>query len=382
MIRLPYLPLAMLVLLSAAPLLAEPAAAQQVQGYGLKIYRVESALYPFVNVYFRTFDQNQEPLTNLNALNIGLMVKGKAYDATKRQYVVQPLRQRPEAVRTVLLLDASKSMFGKPFEASLRAAARFIDHKRDQDQIAILAVRDTNDGYDLVSTWERDRGALGRRLADVRCDGMRSRIYDTVGAAMQMAGLVAQESQASNSRDYPVSIAIVIFSDGRDEGSALSREELNTRISTLQAPIPIYSVAYTNQSTEHFKNLESLSKNSFGKYYPVGQAFDEMQRVVENIQNVLLGDYVATFRAYVPVDGEQHAFKLGVEYPSGSGKYTYQSSQFEAIEPPPVQEIRDQMAVLDQRIRELPDRNPYIMGAATVNVAPTGATEVSTRPGQ
>lgn len=368
--------LAFAAILLAAPLLAGSAAAQQMQGYGLKIYRVESGLYPFVNGYFRTFDESREPLTNLNAMNIGLMVKGKAYDPVKRQYNVEPLRQRPEAVRTVLVLDASKTMLGEPFRAALQAAARFIDHKRDQDQIAILAVRDTNEGYELVSTWERnrpfeqDRGALGRRLADVRCDGMKTRIYDTLGAAMQMAGMTAQESSASGSRDYPVSTAIVVFSDGKDEGSALSREELNTRISMLEVPIPIYAVAYTNLSTEYFKNLESLSKNSFGKYYPVGRAFGEMQRVVENIQNVLLGDYVVTFRAYLPVDGEQHAFKLGVEYPSGSGKYTYQTSHFEAIEPPPVQPIRNQIEALNKRIPALPDNNPYMTSATSESASP------------
>ena len=49
-------------------------------GYGLKIYRVSSDLYPFVQVYFRTFDQQMQPLVNLNYMNIGLMVKGKSYD--------------------------------------------------------------------------------------------------------------------------------------------------------------------------------------------------------------------------------------------------------------------------------------------------------------
>ena len=48
--------------------------------YGLKIYKVNSGLYPYVQVYFRTFDKDQQPLVNLNAMNVGLMVKGKAYD--------------------------------------------------------------------------------------------------------------------------------------------------------------------------------------------------------------------------------------------------------------------------------------------------------------
>jgi ParB-like chromosome segregation protein Spo0J len=172
--------------------LAAPVAAQE--NYGLKIYTVESGLYPYVQVYFRTFDQNEEPLVNLNYSNIGLMVKGRSYDPRKGQYGIQPLRQRPEAVRSVLVIDASKSMAGSPFEAALKAAALFIDSKRPQDQIAILAIRDTEKGYEVVSNWERDREALGRRLADIRADGMNTRLYDSIGAAMQMSAMMGQES--------------------------------------------------------------------------------------------------------------------------------------------------------------------------------------------
>ena len=162
--------------------------------YGIKIYKTESALYPFVQVYFRTFDSNGRPLVNLNELNIGVMVKGRSYDPMKRQYFVQSIRQREEATRTVLVMDASGSMKGTPFNAAMRAATRFIDSKRPQDEIAILAIRDRKDGYQKVSTFERDPGALGRRLADVRPDGRHTRLYDTLGAAMQMCGMSSQGS--------------------------------------------------------------------------------------------------------------------------------------------------------------------------------------------
>jgi hypothetical protein len=95
-------------------------------------------------------------------------------------------------------------------------------------------------------------------------------------------------------------------------------------------------------------------------YILVGEAIDRMQRSVERIQRILLGDYVVTFRSYLPVDGESHAFKLGVEYPSGSGRFTYQGARFEAIEPPPAQVILDQMGVLSQSIKTLPDSNPFL----------------------
>jgi len=325
-------------------------------GYGLKIYRVDASLYPFVQVYLRTFDDRYQPLVNLNEPNIGLMVKGRSYDPAKRQYGIQSIRQRQEATRSVLVLDSSKSMRGVPFDAALKAVVRFIESKRPQDEVAVLTTRDNEKGFDEVSHFERDGRALARRIADVRADGNRTRLYDTIAAAMQMCAMSAQGSVESGS--YVVSCSIVVFSDGRDDGSALSREELMTRVSGLQIPIPIYSLAYSRQSPEYFRNLEALSKNSFGLYFNVGETLDKMQRIVEEIQNILQSDYVVVFRSYVPVDGAKHNFKLGVEYPSGSGKYVYDDGNFEAIEPPPIPALLEQQSKLAQRIPALPDGNP------------------------
>jgi hypothetical protein len=79
----------------------------------------------------------------------------------------------------------------------------------------------------------------------------------------------------------------------------------------------------------------------------------------------LQSDYVVTFRSYVPVDGEAHAFKLGVEYPTGSGKFTYEGASFEAIEPPPVPAIQQQIERLSHSIPALADDNPYFSQTAT-----------------
>jgi hypothetical protein len=343
-------------------------------GYGLKIYKVNSGFYPFVQVYFRTFDKDQQPLVNLNAMNIGLMVKGKAYDPMKQQYQINSIRQRQEATRSVLILDASKSMAGKPFIAALTAAARYIDSKRSQDEVAILSIRDTKTGYDVVSEFERDPAALGRRMADIKVDGNKSRIYDSIGAAMQMCGMAAQGSVTPSTENYIISCSIVVFSDGFDDGSALSREELNGRITGLSIPVPIYSLAYTKQS-KHFKNLESLSKNSFGIYYLIGEAVDRMQQTVEQIQNIIQSDYVLTFRSIVPVDGEEHAIKVGVEYPTGSGKFTYENAKMEAIEAPPVPVVVEEIKRLNSLITPLPEGGtPYFDRPVEATNTPKTAT--------
>jgi Mg-chelatase subunit ChlD len=312
-----------------------------------------------VQIYLRTFDSEMQPLINLNERNLGLMVQGRPYDPMKRQYGIQSIRQRQEATRSVLVIDASKSMSGEPFEDSLRAAVRFIESKRPQDEVAVLAIRDTKEGYERISDFERDGQALVRRIADIRVDGMKTRLYDSVGAALQMCGMTAQGSVITGAGNYIVSCSVVVMSDGKDEGSALSREELMTRISSLAIPIPIYSLAYSRIDPSHFRNLEALSKNSFGIYYNIGETTSRMQRVVEAVQNILQSDYVVTFRSYIPVDGEEHKVKLGVEYPSGSGKYVYDDTSFEAIQPPPMPKVRQALDRLSEKMPPLADGNPY-----------------------
>jgi Mg-chelatase subunit ChlD len=359
--------------LLAAPALAQLPASTNLESFGLKIYKVESMLYPFVQVYVRTFDQDMQPLVNLNEMNIGVMVKGRSYDPAKRQYFVQSIRNREEAVRSVLVLDCSKTMAGLPFQEALKAAARFIDSKRPQDQVAVLAINDSKGGYEIVSNFERDPEALGRRLADVKCDANTTALYDTVAAALKMCGMVSQGGTQTGDAEYIISNSIVVFSDGKDENSALTRGELTNRIAQLSIPIPIYTLAYTKTDPVHLNNLEALSTTSFGVHYDMSESVDRMQRVVESIQNILQNDYVVTFRSYVPVDGESHALKIGLEYPSRSGKMTYQGAEFEAIEAVPVQRILEAQKKLSEALKPLPEgEDPYLSNPHTQGMTQSG----------
>jgi Mg-chelatase subunit ChlD len=340
-----------------------------LEGYGVKIFRVESGLYPFVQVYLRSFNQDMDPLINLNERNLGLMVSGKVYDPGKGQYLVQSVRNREEMIRSIIVVDTSVTMKGAPFEAALQAAARFINNKRSQDQVAIIALSDNKDGYELVSNFERDPGTLGRRLADLQANGQKTRLYDSIGYAMQLGAGVGAGGTSTGDADYAASTSIVVFSDGKDEGSAISRSDLMTRITNIAIPLPIYSLAYTRIDAEYLKNLQALSKNSFGKYYHIAEAYEEMTRSVENIQYILQSDYVITYRAYLPIDGMQHRMKVGIEYPSGSGKIRYETSTFETLEPPTFQKILAAQEALDKVLPTLNDANPYLRNPFTANLS-------------
>jgi Mg-chelatase subunit ChlD len=326
--------------LLVALMIAGHAAAQAPIGsdsFTLKVYHVNDGFYPIVEAYIRTWDTNQNPLVNLNERNIGLQVKGRNYNPRTAvigdQYRIESIERRREGFRTVVVLDCSGSMRGQPFADAIDAINRFIEAKRPMDQIAILAIRDTSTGYELLSEFTNDPSDLYRRLSDAQPDGQQTRLYDTVAASIQMCATASRTNLTTV--DNTVLSTIVILSDGFDEGSAISRSELINRIGTLDIPVPIHSIAFTRIDRAHLRNMEAISTASFGRYFDVEDT-SHLARTMERIHTINRSDYVVTFRAYVPVDGESHNFRIGVEYPSDSGHFVFDAASFDAIESPAV----------------------------------------------
>jgi len=299
------------------------------------------------------------PLINLNERNVGVMIKGRSYDFTKPQYRIHTISNRDEAIRTIIILDTSGSMAGEPFKNARIAISRFIDGKRRQDQVAIIALADNDKGYEIVSNFERDNVTLGNRLADLKANSKKTRLYDALGAAIQLIGSAYVGGITSSEATYIASSSIIVFSDGHDTGSAVTRDDLMTRISNLAVPVPIYTLAYTQSNEKYLGNLQAISKNAFGKYYGVNETLAKMTTCVEKVHDILRNDYVVTLRAYIPIDGEFHSAKLGIEYPSNSGNILYESFKFESIEPPPTVQIQKALGALNTLIPALPDNNPY-----------------------
>lgn len=336
--------------------------------YSFKVYHVNYGFYPIVQAYIRTWDENREPLLNLNIANIGLQVKGRNYSPEiaipARQYRIDTIERRSEGFRTVIVLDASGSMKGAPFADALSALTRFIEAKRPVDQVAVLAIRDESSGYEIVSKFEGNPTLLYQLISDIKCDGQKTRLYDSIAAAVEMCATALKGDVAA--LDYAVLSTIIVLSDGKDEGSSISKDALLNRIGQLAIPIPIHSVAFTNIGRENLLNIEAFSRATFGRYWDIENT-QKLASTMQEIHRINRSDYVVTFRAYVPVDGESHTFRIGVEYPSGSGSFIHSSAAFEAIESPAMYHatLKEHYIRLIEQYPELPQA-PFGDAAGTV----------------
>lgn len=328
------------------------------QATACQIYAVNSYFYPFVMAYFRTMDGNRDPLINLNTSNVGLVVEGKAYDPYKKQYTVQTLKERREGFRTVLVLDCSASMAGQPFSNMLDAARTFIGFKSPSDEIGILALTDT---VQTVCPFTKDKSRLNTYLNDLKPIGRKTPIYDGLGTAIQACFTGRGVSFTSSDPDVTILSNIVIITDGAENGSALTREDLMRDIGNMRVPIPIYSIIYTGVSGHKITDLAYISTRSYGRYWTI-DSMSYLSPICSKIQDINRNDYVITFRSYLPEDGRSHNMKIGITY---SGLAMGANAEFEANSLLPViaktPGLRDLLSHLERQIPKLRDgENPYM----------------------
>ena len=271
-------------------------------------------------------------------------------------------------------------MAGKPFADAQNALIRYVEAKRPTDQIGIIAIRDEAEGFQLVSGFEKDPTLLFQRIADIKCDGKSTRLYDAIAGAMEMAGAASQGNTSNAAVEHSVLNSIVVLSDGHDEGSAVARDELMNRIGQLNVPVPIFSLAYSKSNTDHFRNLEALSKGSFGRYWTHGDS-QEFAATIQQIHGINRSDYVVSFRSYVEVDGGKPPFKIGLAYPSNTGRFIWEDGEFEAIDSPArhIPETQALYMATQALIPKLDNACPYV-GCAPETMPATAAAAPPAAP--
>jgi Ca-activated chloride channel homolog len=125
-----------------------------------------------------------------------------------------------------IALDTSGSMIGEKIVAAQAALNRFlVDLLGAQDEVFLYRF---DSRPDLVSSWTKDRRAVGQQLGSVKPMGGTA-IYDTVAEAIPLAQSGGNKKKA-----------LVVISDGNDTSSRLFVQDLKRQI--RESEVLVYAV--------------------------------------------------------------------------------------------------------------------------------------------
>jgi hypothetical protein len=112
--------------------------------------------------------------------------------------------------------------------------------------------------------------------------------------------------------------AIIVISDGKDEGSVTTLENVALKADGLQ--VPIHSLGFTRLSSDHIKDLEKLSKKT-GALHKFAKSSNEILKKLINIYEYIMGGYRLRWKVEdIKPDGKRHHYDISLDYGGGTVK--------------------------------------------------------------
>jgi tight adherence protein B len=182
---------------------------------------------------------------------------------------------------TILAIDASDSMAGKPFDAALAAAGTFVQRRSTNDQIGLVGFnRRITVVQRLTANGAVLRAAVGRRPALA----YGTRIFDALDSSL---GLLEQARISAGS--------IVLLSDGADVGSRSTLASLVSR--ARKDHVRIFTVGLRSSAFKAAP-LRQLADGTGGEFAEAASA-SSLTHIYGELSGRLASEYLLQYRSNV-----------------------------------------------------------------------------------
>jgi len=204
---------------------------------------------PYIRIFACLSDENTTPIDTPSKDDIIIKLDGKTLPVKE----IKSFKDSGEGVAYTLLLDISKTMKGTPFQNSVYASIGLIRNIRENDRIAVITF---GDDVKIINDFSNDKEKLISGLLKLEPNHENTHFFAGVNQAFSL--------NMRRDSGLPIRRAILIITDGKDEGSGITLDDLIRH--NEKNGIPIYSIGYTNIDPVYLNNLKRLSDLSGGNF--------------------------------------------------------------------------------------------------------------------
>lgn len=217
----------------------------------LRIVQVDSAQYPDIQLLAEV------------AESAGASPTFSVREGSGSSITPEILSSRKAADRLILTLvfDATGSIPAPDFKRSQAAAVSFLGTLKPEDRAAIYQI---NGGPLLVTGFVPPPDGLKEKILQLKRIGKTTRVYDALHAGiMNTRDGILRNSNTDSTSPKIARGAVILFTDGRDEGSYLTDEDCTqlTELGTRNR-IPVFTVLYGRARGE--RTFQRLSLRTGG----------------------------------------------------------------------------------------------------------------------
>jgi VWFA-related protein len=285
--------------------LLAPAAALAA-GAQLSIQQVEATQkrWPHARAYVNVIGASGSPIQGLSQDLFRVYESGSG-DSSKIERV-DSLEAAQTGASIVIVVQASGAMMGIQ-EDIKKAVSAFVNGLSEKDQVAVV---DYGETAEIVAPFSEEKGEVAGKAAKITFTGRSFLLYDGLAQATQLYAAAASPGKGGTATLLPVAKAIIVISDGRDNGSATDVEKLISDANKRR--IPIHAVAHSELDQDSLLNLDLISRRTGGTYRPAPNA-EDINKSLTVIKDYINKMYVIQWKTRLDHDGKDHKIEIAME---------------------------------------------------------------------
>jgi VWFA-related protein len=283
-----------------APLSAFAAGAQ------LSIQQVETSekRWPHARAYVNVIGASGSPIQGLSQ-ELFRVYEGGSSDSSKVEKV-DSLEAAQTGASIVVVIQASGAML--PIQEDLKKAiSAFVNGLPEKDQVAVV---DYGETAEIVAPFSEDKGEVAGKAAKITFTGRSFLLYDGLEQAIQLFAAAASPGKGGAPALLPAPKAIVLISDGRDNGSATDVDKVISDANKRR--IPIHAVAHSELDQDSLPNLELLARRTGGTYRPAATV-EDLNKALTVIKDFVNKMYLVQWKTRLAHDGKDHRIEIAME---------------------------------------------------------------------
>ncbi len=245
--------------------------------------------FPRVKLSVSVISPEHKGIPGIDEENILVFEDGYRVNYVKVREASNP----SDYLHVVIAIDSSKSIDGKFLEKIKAEAGNFINAASSTDRIAIVRFNDT---VRLLNNFTSRRLELRNNINSVERHGKNTRLCDAVYDSIELLDRVKGGRKG-----------VIVFTDGKDEGSNLTYEDI-IKFSQDKG-IPVYFISNNSKTSRH---LGRIAKLTGGKYFCVSQKdiACTYHSVISSIKSV----YEIRYQSILRRDNAKHQLEVRLRY--------------------------------------------------------------------
>lgn len=241
-------------------------------GVSLNILDIRSNPGGNVEMVVSVVEENGISVKGLNKASFRLILEGKEV----KEFSLEPYSSTKSPLSVILGIDVSGSMEGAAIKEAKKGASIFLDQLDKEDFSTLMSF---GSSVRFLTDFTGKKHEIREKIESLTANEMSTLLYQATLEGLE------KSSKAPTSR-----AALVLLTDGKDEGSPAREEDVVARIK--KTPIPIYTIGFGPEAqVEYLKKVALMS----GGYFLSTPKAEELSSVYSLVVDQLKNQYLLQF---------------------------------------------------------------------------------------